>query len=51
MSINQLIYISQATRKMTSEDLIGIQEKAKANNGATDVTVSLFYNGGWFLQI
>ena len=51
MSINQLIDISQARRKMTSEDLIGIQEKAKANNGATDVTGSLFYNGGWFLQI
>lgn len=51
MSINQLVYISQATRKMSPEDLSSIHEKAKANNGPLDVTGSLFYNGGWFLQV
>ena len=51
MSINQLVYISQATRKMSPEDLSAIQEKAKTNNGLNDVTGSLFYNGGWFLQV
>ena len=51
MSINQLVYISQAIRKMSPEDLSAIQEKAKANNGPIDVTGSLFYNGGWFLQV
>lgn len=51
MSINQLVYISQATRKMSPEDLSAIQEKAKTNNGPIDVTGSLFYNGGWFLQV
>lgn len=51
MSINQLIYISQATRKMSQEDLSAIQEKAKTNNAPLDVTGSLFYNGGWFLQV
>lgn len=51
MSINQLIYISQATRKMSVADLSDIQEKAKTNNGPLDVTGSLFYNGGWFLQV
>ena len=51
MSLNQLIYISQATRKMSSEDLLGIQKIAKTNNETIDVTGSLFYNGGWFLQV
>jgi hypothetical protein len=51
MSINQLIYVSQATRKMSPEDLSAIQEKAKTNNAPLDVTGSLFYNGGWFLQV
>jgi hypothetical protein len=51
MSINQLIYISQATRKMSQEDLSAIQEKAKTNNAPLDITGSLFYNGGWFLQV
>ena len=51
MLINQLVYISQATRKMSPEDLSAIQEKAKTNNGLIDVTGSLFYNGGWFLQV
>ena len=51
MSINQLVYISQATRKMSPEDLSAIQEKAKKNNAPLDVTGSLFYNGGWFLQV
>lgn len=51
MSINQLVYISQATRKMSPEDLSSIQDKAKTNNGPIDITGSLFYNGGWFLQV
>lgn len=51
MSINQLVYISQAVRKMTLEDLNAIQQKSKGNNELIDVTGSLFYNGGWFLQV
>lgn len=51
MSINQLVYISQAVRKMSSEDLNAIQRNAKASNELIDVTGSLFYNGGWFLQV
>lgn len=51
MSINQLVYISQAVRKMSPVDLSEIQETAKTNNGSLDVTGSLFYNGGWFLQV
>ncbi|WP_426196351.1 BLUF domain-containing protein [Massilia sp. DWR3-1-1] len=51
MSINQLVYISQATRKMSPIDLSAIQETAKKNNAPLDVTGSLFYNGGWFLQV
>ena len=51
MQINQLIYISQATRKMSSADLSAIQDTAKTKNGPLDVTGSLFYNGGWFLQV
>ena len=51
MSINQLVYLSQATRKMSMEDLAAIQNIAKTNNAPMDVTGSLFYNGGWFLQV
>lgn len=51
MSINQLVYISQATRKMSSTELNDILSTAKNNNQGIDVTGSLFYNGGWFLQV
>lgn len=51
MSINQLVYLSQAVRKMSQDDLTAIQNTAKTNNGPLDVTGSLFYNGGWFLQV
>ncbi len=51
MTINQLVYISQSVRKMSHEDLLAIQKTAKTNNEPIDVTGSLFYNGGWFLQV
>lgn len=51
MSINQLVYLSEAVQKMSRQDLLSIQEKAIQNNEPIDVTGSLFYNGGWFLQI
>ena len=51
MSINQLIYISQSTKKMSFEELTSIQKISKTNNEPMDVTGSLFYNGGWFLQV
>jgi hypothetical protein len=51
MSINQLVYVSQAVRKMSFDDLQAIQGTAKSNNQPLDVTGSLFYNGGWFLQV
>lgn len=51
MELHQLIYLSQATGKVTQEDLANILETAKRNNGEIEVTGSLFYNGGWFLQI
>ncbi|UVW27689.1 BLUF domain-containing protein [Massilia sp. H6] len=51
MSINQLVYVSQATRKMSPDDLRAIHATARTNNERIDVTGSLFYNGGWFLQV
>jgi hypothetical protein len=51
MSINQLVYVSQATRKMSADELRAIHATARANNEHIDVTGSLFYNGGWFLQV
>ncbi len=51
MTINQLVYISQSTRKMSQEDLHAILKTAKTNNEPIEVTGSLFYNGGWFLQV
>ena len=51
MSLHQLVYLSQSTSKMSSDDLLPILNQAKPNNAAIDVTGSLFYNGGWFLQV
>lgn len=51
MQINQLVYLSQSVRKMSLEDLNAIQRVAKTNNEPLEVTGSLFYNGGWFLQV
>ncbi|GGY72836.1 BLUF domain-containing protein [Pseudoduganella plicata] len=51
MSLHQLVYLSESTSKMSSDDLIPILNQAKPNNAAIDVTGSLFYNGGWFLQV
>lgn len=51
MSINQLVYLSEAMQKMSREELISIQEISRKNNEPIEVTGSLFYNGGWFLQI
>lgn len=51
MSINQLVYVSQAVRKMSAEELTAIHKTARTNNELIDVTGSLFYNGGWFLQV
>jgi len=51
MSINQLVYVSQAVRKMSADDLRAIHATARENNEAIGVTGSLFYNGGWFLQV
>lgn len=36
---------------MSNEALNDIQRVAKNNNQTIDVTGSLFYNGGWFLQV
>ena len=51
MSINQLVYISQAVRKMSADELRVIHQSSKDNNQPIEVTGSLFYNGGWFLQV
>jgi len=51
MSIQQLVYISQSTRKMSADELASIHKTARTNNEQIDVTGSLFYNGGWFLQV
>lgn len=51
MSLHQLVYISQAVRKMSAEDLSAIHKTARTKNELIDVTGSLFYNGGWFLQV
>ncbi|KAF7764487.1 hypothetical protein PCIT_b0499 [Pseudoalteromonas citrea] len=51
MSLHQLIYLSKASRPLTSIDFLEILEVAKRNNASLGVTGSLFYNGGWFLQV
>ncbi|WBS00379.1 BLUF domain-containing protein [Pseudoduganella sp. SL102] len=51
MSLHQLVYLSQSTGKPEKEALAALWAQAKANNARIDVTGSLFYNGGWFMQV
>jgi hypothetical protein len=51
MPLQQLVYLSQSSRKMSKEELAGLWKQAKASNATIDVTGSLFYNGGWFMQV
>lgn len=51
MSLHQLIYLSKASRKLSSVDFLNLLKIARENNINLRVTGSLFYNGGWFLQV
>ena len=51
MSIHQLIYLSKASRQLDSVDFLKLLKVARENNINLRVTGSLFYNGGWFLQV
>jgi len=51
MSLRQLVYLSQSTRKMPKDELYALWKQAKTDNATIDVTGSLFYNGGWFMQV
>lgn len=50
-SVHQLIYLSKASRALHSVDFLNILNASKKNNQSNRVTGSLFYNGGWFLQV
>jgi hypothetical protein len=51
MSLHQLIYLSKASRQLDSVDFLKLLTVARENNINLRVTGSLFYNGGWFLQV
>ena len=51
MSLHQLIYLSKASRQLDSVDFLKLLSVARENNINLRVTGSLFYNGGWFLQV
>ncbi|ALO44189.1 BLUF domain-containing protein [Pseudoalteromonas phenolica] len=51
MSLHQLIYLSKASRHLDSVDFLKLLGVARENNLNLRVTGSLFYNGGWFLQV
>jgi hypothetical protein len=51
MALNQLIYVSSATRKLDESDLAKILESAVRNNSVNDVTGMLLYASGNFLQV
>jgi|TARA_B110000238_G_C15944966_1_gene360639 hypothetical protein len=51
MSLHQLVYISKATKIFDSNGLFKILEAAKNNNSHQDITGSLLYDGGRFIQI
>lgn len=51
MPPHQLIYLSQTSRALTSVYFLDILEVVKRNNASLGFSGSLFYNGGWFLQM
>jgi hypothetical protein len=51
MALNQLIYVSSATRKLDEDDIRKILESAVRHNAANDVTGMLLYASGNFLQV
>lgn len=51
MALNQLIYVSSATRKLDESDIGKILESAVRNNTANAVTGMLLYASGNFLQV
>jgi hypothetical protein len=51
MSLHQLVYISKATKIFDSNGLFKILEAARNNNSHQDITGSLLYDGGRFIQI
>ena len=51
MALYQLVYISQATKPFDDESLDALLTQAKENNAKRQITGSLIYNGGLFLQV
>lgn len=51
MAVMQLMYISRATEPFTEQQLQALVEQANNNNRHHDITGSLVYNGGVFLQV
>ena len=51
MALHQLIYVSQATKPMSSGELFDLVEVSKRNNHPHDITGQLLYNSGVFMQV
>jgi hypothetical protein len=51
MSLHQLVYISVAVEKFDQEKLVEILDVAKQNNSHLNITGSLLYDGGRFIQL
>lgn len=49
--MHRIIYVSQAVRGMSSQELAVIVDKAQKSNAAADVTGVLVGHKGWFLQV
>lgn len=49
--MHQLIYTSEASPELTSDDLFRIVEQSARNNPSADITGFLVYRGGSFLQL
>lgn len=49
--MHQLVYVSCAAPKLSSEDVFRIIEQSARNNPSADITGFLIYRGGRFLQL
>lgn len=47
----QLVYVSRATRELSTEDLTQLLSKIRPNNQSNSITGMLLFDGGAFMQV
>ena len=49
--LSQLVYLSRAVSPMSEEELLRLARSAATKNAASNITGTLLYHAGWYLQV